>query len=293
MKTLPIYTRSDLDGLLGCAILKEAGYSGEIEFLNPLDVLNGPCAVSGRCVRVNLPGAGADRWDRNSWGEEVPQGKPVTASAGILETLNDPEMYYRFASWLADLEKWQTRRLAFNDFNTPSDALTLAVVCDPATGLGRYRDFIVSNYFFLLDLIDQLRLQPAEILVRLGDVRDRLELLASRKTSHEEQMKRTIKGSGLLLIQDMRDEYRIEPGNPMVKHLLAPPHHAILTLYWDKSRRKVSVALSGALNQEPVVHLGSLLQPFGGGGDRFSGIAQVMPEEIEALIMNLEAHLQA
>lgn len=292
MMTLPIYTRSDLDGLLGCAILKEAGYHGEIEFLNPIDVLSGSCQSPEKCVRVNLPGAGEERWDRNSWGEENPAGKPTTVCSGILEALDDSELTRRFSSWLPDLERWQTHRLTLSDFSSPSPVLMLCAVCDPSAGLGRYRDFIVSNYFFLLDLIDQLRFQPADVLVHLGDVQDRLGLLTSRKSAHEEQNRRTLKGSSGLLIQDMRDEYRIEPGNPMVKHLIAPNHSAILTLFWDKNRRKVSAALSGALNQEPPIHLGSLLKTFGGGGDRFSGIAQVLPDQVQALIDAVEESIK-
>lgn len=293
MNTLPIYTRSDLDGMLGCAILKEAGYGGEIEFVNPIDVLSGSSLSPEKGVRVNLPGLGANRWDRNCWGEECPGGKPVTACEAILNTLEDSAMKSRFSGWLPDLEKWQTHRLNPVDFIAPSPVLTMAGLCDPATGLGRHRDFIVSNYFFLLDLIDQLRCQPAEVLIHLGDVQDRLDLLASRKYSHDEQIKRTVKGKGPLLVQDLRDEYRIEPGNPMAKHFAAPPHTAILTLFWDKNHRKVSAALSGALNQEPPIHLGSLLQPFGGGGDRYSGITQVHPDQVDVLIEGVREGLRA
>lgn len=287
MNTLPIYTRSDLDGLLGCAILKEAGYGGEVEFVNPIDVLSGSALSSGKGVRVNLPGNSTDRWDRHCWGEECSGEKPVSACSGILESLNDELLKNRFSGWLGDLEKWQTHRLDPIDFSTPSPVLIMAALCDPATGLGRQRDFIVSNYFFLLDLIDQLRYQPAEVLVHLGDVQDRLDLLASRKHIHEEQIRRTLSGKGLLLIQDLRDEYRIEPGNPMAKHIIGPPHTAILSLFWDKNHRKVSATISGALNQEPPVHLGSLMVPFGGGGDRYSGITQILPDQVEILTENV------
>lgn len=284
MNTQPIYTRSDLDGLLGCAILKEAGYGGEIEFINPIDVLGGSSLSPGKGVRINLPGIGKNRWDRNCWADETPENKPVTACAGILKDLEDPILSERYADWLEDLERWQTHGLTPADFSAPSPVLVMAALCDPATGLGRYRDFIVSNYFFLLDLVDQLRYQTADVLIHMGDVQDRLDLLASRRFSHEEQIRRTLKGQGPLLIQDLREEYRIEPGNPMMKHALAPPHLAILTLFWDKNHRKVSAALSGALNQTPPVHLGSLLKAYGGGGDYWSGITQVLPELVPALI---------
>ncbi len=293
MNTLPIYTRSDLDGLLGCAILKEAGYGGEIEFVNPIDVLSGSLLNPERGVRVNLPGTEENRWDRNCWGGECPGKKPVTACAGILDALADSALRMRFLGWLPDLERWQTHRLTPADFMAPSPILIMAGLCDPATGLGRHRDFIVSNYFFLLDLVDQLRCQPADVLMHLGDVQDRLDLLASRKFSHEEQIRRTVKGKGGLLIQDLREEYRIEPGNPMAKHLLAPAHTAILTLFWDKNHRKVSASLSGALNQEPPTHLGTLLQSHGGGGDRYSGITQVLPDQVEALIAEIREGLNA
>lgn len=284
MNTMPIYTRSDLDGLLGCAILKEAGYGGEIEFMNPLDALSNPVMNPERCIRINLPGAEPLRWDRHSWRDEPIVDKPATACSEILLSIENLDLRSRFAGWMADLERWQTHRLDVSDFNAPTPVLTLAALCDPATGLGRYRDFIVSNYFFLLDLIDQLRFQPAEVLMHLGDVQDRLDLLASRKTSHEEQIRRTIKGEGPLLIQDLRDEYRIEPGNPMMKHVLVPSHSAILSFFWDKNHRKVSASLSGALGKEQPVHLGSILKPFDGGGDRYSGIVQVAPERVDELI---------
>lgn len=287
MNIMPIYTRSDLDGLLGCAILKEAGYGGEIEFMNPLDALSNPVMNPERCIRVNLPGTETLRWDRHIWGDEPIVDKHATASSEILSSIDNPDLRSRFAGWMTDLERWQTHRLEMSDFNAPTPILTVASLCDPATGLGRYRDFIVSNYFFLLDLIDQLRCQPAEALIHLGDVQDRLDLLASRKGAHEEQIRRTIKGESALLIQDLRDEYRIEPGNPMMKHIIAQPHLAILSLFWDKNHKRVSASLSGALGKEPPVHLGSLLQTFDGGGDRYSGITQVTPERVEELILSV------
>ena len=284
MNMMPIFARSELDGLLGCAILKEAGYGGEIEFSNPLDALGNLSQNSGRGVRVNLPGLQGLRWDRNCWAEENLAEKPVTASGAILKALDDSALTRRFSEWLPELEKWQTHRLNPQDFLSPSPTLVLAALCDPATGLGRYRDFIVSNYFFLLDLVDQLRSQPADVLIHLGDVQDRLDLMASRKGAHEEQIRRTVKGSGPLLMQDLREEYRIEPGNPMTKHLISPAHTAILSLFWDKNHRKVSVSISGALGVEPPVHLGSLLQPFDGGGDRYSAVAQVLPDRVGEVI---------
>lgn len=291
MKTLPIYTRSDLDGLLGCAMLKEAGYAGEIEFFNPLDVLSGSVLTHNRGICVNLPGEAAARWDRNCWGAECPGEKPGTVCEAILESLGDSSLTQRFSPWLKDLEKWQTHSLTTEDFQAPSPVLTLAALCDPATGLGRHRDFVVSNYFFLLDLVDQLRLQTADILIHLGDVQDRLDLLAARRGAHEEQLRRTLQGQGPLLVQDLRNEYRIEPGNPLLRHQLAPPHRAILTLYWDKNHRRMSAALSGTLNVKPPVHLGSLLQSWGGGGDYYSGIAQIPPEDADRLIETVRTGL--
>lgn len=291
MNTLPIYTRSDLDGLLACAILQEAGYGAEVEFINPIDVLSGSARIEEKGIRVNLPGAGKHRWDRNCWGPEAPDEKPVTASAAILKSLENSSLEEQFSGWLEALEKWQTHRITPGDLQDPSPEMVVASLCEPATGLGRYRDFVVSNYFFLLDLVDQLRYQPADILIHLGDVQDRLDLLAARRFSHEEQVRRTVKGSGSLLVQDLREEYRIEPGNPMLKHVLMPPHQAILTLFWDKNHRKVSAALSGALNQEPKTHLGSLFTDFGGGGDRYSGITQVLPDQVEVLIQSVKTGL--
>lgn len=291
MKTQPIYTRSDLDGLLSCAILKEAGFSGEIEFLNPLDLLGGSGAGREPGLRVNLPGPVGLRWDRNCWADEPWEPKPATAAAAVLEMLADPELNRRFLPWLPELEKWQTRRLTEADILSPTPTLQLAALCDPATGLGRCRDFIVSNYFFLLDLVDQLRSQPAEVLIRLGDVQDRLALLAERRQAHGEQTRRTLRSFGCLLVQDLREELRIEPGNPMVRHLSAPPHRALLTLYWDKGRRRVSMTLSGAPYEEPAIPLGALLQPYGGGGDAYAGLAQLAPDQADAAVEALKAAL--
>lgn len=287
-----IYARSDIDGLLGCAILKEAGYAGDIEFLNPLDILSGSAMPGAEGVWVNLPGPASGKWDRNRWHPEEPEPPYATASEAILTTIGDPVLLSRFGIWLEDLSRWFRREINAEDIANPSPIIKLAYLCDPITGLGRYRDFMVSNYFFLLDLIEQLRRERPEDLLECDDVRDRLEFVSSRRVGHEAQIRRTLHGEGALVFQDLREEARIEPGNPMVKHFIAPPHDAILTAYWDKNHRKVSVALGVAVGKATAMPVCELLMPYGGGGDAYSAVAQVLPEEFDGLFEYVKTSLE-
>lgn len=292
MNRLPIYTRSDLDGLLSCAVLREAGYSGEVEFLNPLDLADGAGTRRQMGIHVNLPGVGEARWDRNCWSGEPWEPRPETAVAAVLESLADSRLTERFSPWLSDLERWQTRKLTLSDVQNPSPVLQMAVICDPATGLGRCRDFIVSNYFFLLDLVDRLRDCPAEAVVQLDDVRDRVALLRDRQEGYEAQMRRTASLQGPLLIHDLRSEALIQPGNLLLRHQWGPPHQAQLTLFWDKNKKRITAAMAAAPMQEPPVPYGELMQRFGGGGDRYTALAQVEPDQVELLVDTLVSELQ-
>lgn len=289
MNPMVVWARSDLDSLLCCAALKDAGVAGGVEFVNPLDVCSGSVRLPAHAWAVNLPGADAERRiDRNSWPGPFPGCGASTALESLLNRLDQDAVKKKYRTWLGPLVQWNQRSYSKAELTDPKGEHLLAVICDPAAGLGRNHDFIVSNYFFLLDMAEHLREHTAEEILRLPDVQERVDLLRHKRSLYEDQARRTIVHKHGVLIQDLREETVLYPGHPLTRFADLPKARIGVVIGWDKQKRRIAVTLTAGLKRGPEPHLGRLLHPFGGGGDNWQGIVQVEPDMLPAVLEAVE-----
>jgi len=288
MSISEIWARSELDSLLCCAALREAGIESEIEFVNPLDVQCGSARPPVKSWMLNLPGVDTERhFDRNQWSDDMSSTSSETALEQLLGSLSGSVPKDRFLPWIPELKRWHRRDYVGPEIQNPSAVHSLAVLCDPMTGLGRSHDFIVSNYFFLLDLVEHLRVMTPESVLQLPDVQERMDILRQKRYLYEDQFKRTLQIRGKLLVQDMRDETVIYPGHPLWRFNDQPDASACLVMGWDKQRKKISLTLLAGLQYNGPHHAGRLMHALGGGGDRYQAVAQIFPEKLDESVQTL------
>jgi len=79
------------------------------------------------------------------------------------------------------------RSSAAMKFLNPGSWVLLNYLMDSRTGLGRFREFRISNYQLMMELIDCCRKQTIDEIIALPDVQERVNLYYE----HAEQFKTT------------------------------------------------------------------------------------------------------
>jgi oligoribonuclease NrnB/cAMP/cGMP phosphodiesterase (DHH superfamily) len=159
-----LITRSDFDGLVCAMLLKDMDLLDGIKFVHPKDVQDGKVKVNDRDILTNLPYvAGCHLCFDHHESEEI-RSSEEPASNHILTAGADSAArvvydYYGGSERFPDVDqdmmdavdKADSARFSRNDILAPKGWVLLSFLMDPRTGLGRFRDFRVSNY----ELIDR------------------------------------------------------------------------------------------------------------------------------------------
>ena len=152
-----LVTRSDFDGLVCAVLLKKLDLIDEIKFVHPKDMQDGKVPVTGRDISTNLPyveGIGL-AFDHHS-SETVRVGKrdnhiidPHAASAArvVYDHFGGAERFPGVSEELmAAVDKADAAQFSHDEILEPEGWIFLSFLMDPRTGLGRFRDFRISNY---------------------------------------------------------------------------------------------------------------------------------------------------
>ena len=103
---------------------------------------------------------------------------------------------------------------------------------DPRTGLGRFRDFRISNYQLMMQLIDDcMRLSIAEIL-ETPDVKERVDLYRAHEDAAVEQIQRCAQVHDNLVVLDLRDEQIIHPTNRFMVYAIFGEQNISIHVLW-------------------------------------------------------------
>ena len=160
-----LITRSDFDGLACGALLKEAGIIDHWKFAHPKDLQDGLVEVTEDDCLANVPFVeGCGLWfDHHSSEHERMQleGKykgesRVTPSCAriIYEYYGGKEKFPQFDDMMEAVDKVDSGNLTIDDVQNPKGWVLIGFFMDPRTGLGRWRDFTISNYQLMEKLIE-------------------------------------------------------------------------------------------------------------------------------------------
>ena len=98
----------------------------------------------------------------------------------------------------------------------PTGWVLLNFLMDSRTGLGRFRNFRVSNYQLMMQLIDACQRYAVEDILQLPDVKERVELYHQQAEPFVEQLQRCTTLHGTVAVVDLRSETVIHAGNRFV-----------------------------------------------------------------------------
>ena len=230
-----LITRSDMDGLVCAVLLKELGLLGEIVFAHPKDMQDGKVAVTERDILTNLPyvsGCGlcfdhhASEALRNS-GQPTPgyilQPEAKSAARVVYDHYGGKDRFPRIGNDMMDaVDKADSAGFSRGDVLNPQGWELLSFLMDARTGLGRFREFRVSNYQLMMMLIDCCRDLPIDQILTLPDVAERVALFFAQHALFRNQIQRVARLHGKLVELDLRGEETIFAGNRFIVYAMFP-----------------------------------------------------------------------
>ncbi len=308
--TYRLITRSDMDGLVCAVLLKELGMLGEIVFHHPKDVQDGKVAVTARDILTNLPyvpGCGmcfdhhASEALRNS-GQPTPgyilQPDAKSAARVVYDHFGGKARFPRISDeMMAAVDKADSAGFSRDDVLEPTGWELLSFLMDARTGLGRFRDFRVSNYQLMMMLIDCCRDLPIERILTLPDIHERVELFFAQHALFRAQIRRVARVHGKLVVLDLRGEATIHAGNRFVVYAMYPQCDISMHVMWGRERLNTVYTVGKSIfDRGNRIEVGELMLEFGGGGHHAAGTCQVANESAEptrlALISRIAGALQ-
>ncbi len=159
---------------------------------------------------------------------------------------------------------------------------------DPRTGLGRFRDFRISNYQLMMQLIDSCLTMSIEEILESPDVAERVELYREHAEAAAEQIRRCSTVHDSVVVLDLRDEEVIHPTNRFLIYALHPECLVSIHVLWGLRQQNTVFAVGRSiLDRSSKVDIGALMLAHGGGGHEAAGTCQIDNDRAEAVLDEL------
>lgn len=287
-----LVTRSDFDGLACGVLLKEAGIIDHWKFAHPKDLQDGLVEVTEDDCLANVPYVeGCGLWfDHHSSEHERLQleGKykgesRITPSCAriIYEYYGGAEKFPGFEEMMEAVDKVDSGNLTIDEIQNPSGWILIGFLMDPRTGLGRWRNFTISNYQLMERLIDACRTMSAEEILAMPDVKERVEIYNEQTEKFMEMVKKYTTTEGNLIISDLRGVDPIYSGNRFLIYSMYPEQNISAWIVSGRGGAGCSAAVGySILNKTSTVDVGSLMLKYNGGGHKKVGTCQFSDENM-------------
>lgn len=296
-----LITRSDMDGLVCALLLKELGLVTQIDFVHPKDMQDGKVEVSSRDLTTNLPFvpgvfAAFDHHDSEttrlgaSAHNHVIDIDAPSAARVVYDFFGGRERFPKITDEMMEaVDKADAAQFTMEDVLNPQGWELLSFLMDARTGLGRFRDFRISNYQLMMECIDFCRGHPdVERLLDLSDVRERVELFREQEEQFKAQIRRCTTVHGPLAVLDLRDEDVIHAGNRFMIYALFPETNISCHVLWGRAKQNTVFAVGKSIfDRSNTTHIGELMLSYGGGGHAAAGTCQIETEQADRVQQEL------
>lgn len=291
-----LVTRSDFDGLVCAVLLKIQGLIEEIKFVHPKDMQDGLIAISDDDITTNLPYVdGVHLAFDHHYSETVRVGEkenyiidpdaPSTARV-VYEYYGGAEAFPAVSPLMMEaVDKGDSANFTQDEVLNPEDWNLLNFIMDARTGLGRFRNFRISNYQLMMDLIEYCIDHDIDEILSLPDVAERVELYYEHQEKFQAQIRDAAKIDDNVLVIDLRGEETIYAGNRFVKYALFPETNVSVQVIWGFKRQNTVLTVGKSIfNEAPTVNIGDLMLKYGGGGHANAGTCQVPNDDAERVL---------
>ena len=299
-------TRSDFDGL-GCAVLlKELDLIEEIKFVHPKDMQDGMVLISDSDIITNLPyvegvhlafdhhSSETTRIEEKYRNHIIDPKAPSTARV-VYEYYGGRDKFPNVSEEMMEaIDKGDSAQFTNDDILKPGGWALLNYLMDSRTGLGRFREFRVSNYQLMLQLINYCRDHNVDEILKLPDVAERVELYFEQEDKFKDQIKQCTIVHSNLAVLDLREEKTIFAGNRFMIYVLYPGANISIHVLWGLNKSNTVFAVGKSIvNQTSNTDIGELMLKNGGGGHANAGTCQIDNENAERVLKKLKEQIIA
>ncbi|GIK52790.1 MAG: hypothetical protein HPKKFMNG_03040 [Planctomycetes bacterium] len=300
-----LVTRSDFDGLVCGILLRELDMISDVKFVHPKDVQDGKVELSRQDITTNLP---YDPRVHLAFDHHASELKRVGQAANYVTDPASPSaarvVYRHFGGadrfqnvsdeMMQAVDQADSAQYELSDITRPAGWTLLNFIMDPRTGLGRFKEFRVSNYQLMMDLMSYCRDKSIHEILKHPDVKERVDLYFDHEPHFNDQIVRCGRANKNLVVLDLRREETIYAGNRFMIYALNPKCNISMHVMWGKEKQNTVFAVGKSiLKRDSRTHVGELMLKYGGGGHAAAGTCQVANEEAERVKQELVAVITA
>ena len=291
-----LVTRSDFDGLACAMMLRELGIIDAIKFVHPKDVQDGKVELSANDITTNLPydprvslafdhhESEIDRLKAEAVGGKLIIDPTARSAARVVyDYYGGKKTFAKISEELMSaVDKGDSADFTLEEVLHPEGWVLLHYLMDPRTGLGRFRNFRISNYDLMMELIGYCMDHTIDEILALPDVHERVVLYREQAELFEAQLKRIAKLHGKVVVLDLRDEEIIHAGNRFMIYALFPEAQISVHVAWGFRKQNTAVMIGKSIfNKASTVDIGELCLRYGGGGHHNAGTCQLDNELVD------------
>src|SRR3954462_6193278 len=267
-----LVTRSDFDGLACAVLMRELGLIDTITFVHPKGMQDGLVEVGSNDITTNLPYVPGvhlafdhhlSEAERVGGRQEnhIIDPKAPSAARVVFDHFGGVERFPNVpTAMMTAVDKADSADYDIDDILKPTGWTLLNFLMDPRTGLGRFREFRISNYQLMMQLIDVCTAMSIEEIMETPDVKERIELYFAHAERAEEQIRRCATVHGNLVVLDLREEEVIHPTNRFMLYALYPQCNISIHVLWGlRQQNTVFATGKSILDRSAKTNVGELM----------------------------------
>ena len=238
-----LVTRSDFDGLACAVLLKEKDLIEDITFVHPKDMQDGLIEISDRDIITNLPYVKSANMVFDHHSSEIERIEEADNLVLNPESPSAARVVYNYfggrdafphvsEDMMEAVDRTDSANLSVREILDPEGWILLNFIMDARTGLGRFKNFRISNYQLMMALIDYCRKYTIDEILAIQDVAERINLYREHQELFQEQIRKRASVEKNVLTVDLRNEDTIYAGNRFIKYALYPETDVSIQVNW-------------------------------------------------------------
>lgn len=305
-KKFRLVTRSDFDGLVCAVLLKELDLIDDILFVHPKDMQDGKIAITANDITTNLPYVQGchlafdhhlSETVRNSGDIEnhIIDPKAPSAARVVYDHYGGRASFPNISTDMMDaVDKGDSAQFTEEEILEPSGWVLMNFIMDARTGLGRFRDFTISNYQLMMKLIDACKDHSIEEILAMEDVAERVNLYHEHNELAKAQISKCATVHNNLVVLDLTDQETIYATNRFVIYAMYPECNISIHKMWGLKKQNVVFAIGKSIvNRSANTNVGELCLNYGGGGHLNAGTCQVETSRSDDVLNELIKKINA
>lgn len=291
-----LITRSDFDGLVCAMILKELNLIDDIKFVHPKDMQDGLIEVTNKDITTNLPYVEGVFIAFDHHSSEMHR---IGAKTNYIINPNAPSaarVVYEYYGGKAKLpritdeimeavDKADSAQFTLDEILNPKGWVLLSYLMDARTGLGRFRNFRISNYDLMMELIAYCLQHSIEEILELPDVKERVNLYFEQQELFKAQIEKVHKIEGDVIILPLKEEETIYTGNRFLVYAMYPEVKISVHVMWGLKKQNTAVTIGKSIvNKTSPIDIGEICLKYGGGGHKNAGTCQLDNDKVDQIL---------